>query len=117
MKAGNMNIEYGNPLMKNTLNFYMGDPNAFSKSHDAEMINKFGRHDPLKPPRKERGDIYIILGTIIGGFIGIISGSFWNVFTLFAGLIIGAIIGATAGNFIKKRRWGKSRDKEKRELS
>ena len=106
-----MNIEYGNsnsqPIIK-FLPYTMGDPNAFSKSHDAEMINKFGRHDPLKPPRKERGDIYIILGAIIGGFIGIIAGSFWSTFTILAGLIIGAIIGATAGNYIKKRRQKKA---------
>ncbi len=102
-----MNVEYGNsnnqPIIK-FLPYVMGDPNAFSKSHDAEMIRKYGRRDPLKPPKKERGDVYIILGVITGAIIGGVLGSFWTLLTLFIGIIIGAIIGATAGNFVKKRR-------------
>jgi hypothetical protein len=77
-----MNIEYGNsnsqPIIK-FLPYTMGDPNAFSKSHDAEMINKFGRHDPLKPPRKERGDIYIILGAIIWDYSGLFLEHLYNI--------------------------------------
>ncbi len=72
------------------------------KMFEEEMIKKYGKHDPLEPPKKERGDVYIILGAIIGAIIGGVLGSFWTLLTLFIGIIIGAIIGATAGYFIKK---------------
>jgi outer membrane lipoprotein SlyB len=72
------------------------------KMYEEEVIKKYGKQDPLEPPKRERGDIYIILGAITGAIIGGVLGSFGNLLTLFIGIIIGAIIGATAGYFIKK---------------
>lgn len=46
------------------------------KMFEEEIIRKYGKHDPLEPPKKERGDIYIILGTIIGAIIGATVGYF-----------------------------------------
>ena len=91
--------------------FLPSDP--FRKVYEAETMYKYGRHDPAKPPMRERGDIYIILGALVGLIIGgvvaaIISYNYLGIVGIFlsiaGGAIAGGIIGATAGNFIKKWR-------------
>ena len=57
-----------------------------------------------KPPRRERGDIYVILGTIIGMIIGGVMGSLSNVLVFSLIILGGGIIGAIIGNLIKKWR-------------
>lgn len=95
MNASNIVIEYA---------WGWNQQEVRQKMFEEEMIKKYGKHDPLEPPKKERGDIYIILGAITGAIIGGVLGSFWNLLTIFAGIIIVAIIGATIGNFIKKHQ-------------
>ena len=113
-----MNIEYinGNSYCGGiSLIFIWGDPGAFKRASEAEMMLRLRRkHDPARPPKRERGDKYVIIGTIVGlivgGVAGAIVGSHYFGFVggvlvgLFAGIIVGGIIGATIGSLIRKRR-------------
>ena len=70
------------------------------------------KNDPEKPPPPKRGDIYILLGTIIGMIAGGVSGAIigikvqLNIFCIalcfFGGVIIGALLGVFLGGIIKK---------------
>lgn len=99
---------------------WTGDPQAGQKLYEAEIIHRYGKHDPAKPPRREYGDIYILIGTILGMIVGgilaaIISYHYLGFIGIFlitiVGVIVGGIIGATIGNFVKKWR-RKIRDKK-----
>ena len=92
---------------------WTSDPFAGKRAYEAEIINKYGKHDPTKPPIRERGDIYILLGALIGMVIGgVLAGvisyhylGFVGIFLITGGSsLAGGIIGATVGNFIKKWR-------------
>ena len=112
-----MSIEYSNGNSYcggNSLIFIWGDPGAFKRATEAEMrLRLRSEHDPERPPRREPGDIYIVIGTIagiiIGGAAGAIGGSHYFglagfFFGLVGGVIIGGIIGVSIGSYIKKRR-------------
>jgi len=113
-----MNIEYNNANnyhRGDSVTFIIwGDPNIGRKVYDAEMRwRQRSEYDPERPPRREPGDKYIIIGTIVGmivgGALGAIIGNHYlgtivSFFCAAGGFIVGGIIGATAGNLIKKRR-------------
>jgi len=112
-----MNIEYSKAInlrSDNSPTFIIwGDPNIGRRVYDAEMIHRYGKHDPAGPPRREPGDKYIIIGTIVGmivgGALGAIIGHHYlgtmvSFFCAAGGFIVGGIIGATLGNLFKKRR-------------
>ena len=91
-----------------------GDPEAFKRAHEAEMMLRLrSKHDPGRPPRRKRGDKFILIGAILGVFIGGAAGaivfshyfgSAGLVVGLVGGVIVGGTIGATVGDLIKKRR-------------
>lgn len=98
----------------NSLTFIWGDPGARQRAFEAEMRMRYrSERDPERPPRWERGDKYIIIGTIVGlivgGALGAIIGYHYlgligSVFCTVGGIFIGGILGATIGNLIKKRQ-------------
>ena len=101
---------------------FLGDPNALQKELEASMKLRLRSEglDPEGPPRRERGDIYIILGALVGMIIGGVLAAvisyhylgFVGIFLITGGCAIGGgIIGATIGNFIKKWRY-KVREKK-----
>jgi len=121
-----MNIEYSNGNSYcggNSLVFIWGDPGAFKRASEMDMMLKLrSKHAPGGPPKRERGDIYILIGTIVGIIVGgaagaIVSSHYFGSAGFFLGLlggvIAGGIIGATIGSFIKKRR-GKTKTKEQK---
>jgi hypothetical protein len=70
-------------------------------------------NDPEAPPPKKPGDAVIVrsaiigllLGGIIGFFIGLRFGPGITTSSTFAGIFIGGIIGAFTGEFLKNRRF------------
>ena len=99
---------------------WTGDPFTSKRVYELETMYKYGKHDPAKPPRRERGDIYIILGALVGMIIGGVVAAivsyrylgFTLIFLITGGSAIGGgIIGATIGSFVKKWR-RKAREKK-----
>ncbi len=90
-----------------------GDPFGYKHAIEAEeRIRNRSSKDPEQAPRREPGDKYVILGTVLGISIGclvgfIIGSSFFGIGGVFVGLIGGAVfggfIGLTIGSYIKKR--------------
>lgn len=112
-----MNIKYSNVNSYcggNSLIFVWGDPFARQRAYETEMRLRYrSDKDPEQPPRPERGDIYILIGAIVGIIVGgasgvIVGGHYFGFagffFGLFGGVIAGGIIGVTVGGLIKKRR-------------
>ncbi len=88
------------------------------------------KHDPDKPPPLEPGDIYVVLGMVIGlvvlGTTGLLISILIEMSNPFvpiaAGVIIGGIAGSYAGEWLKKRvhrqrleRWKKIFQKVEKE--
>ena len=106
---GNGNSSYGG----NSLTFILGDPFLRQRLHQAEMRLQYrSEHDPEQAPRPKRGDIYILIGTmvgaVVGGVLGLFSGS---PFIIAVAIIGGGIVGAVVGSLIKK--WRVARQKAK----
>ena len=79
---------------------------------ELELRNEYGgKNDPERPPGKEPGDGFILLGLIIGVIVGGILGGavgFYldflsDVLGLIGGIIIGGIVGTLMGDKMKKR--------------
>ena len=108
-----MNIKYSNDNSQNMGNFisYLYNP----KDLDDLWVQKElefqyrGKHDPERPPKWKPGDIYIVIGTIVGLIVGGILGSFGVLVSIVGDTIAGGIICATIGGAIKKRRGKKQK--------
>ena len=101
-----MKAEYHNEVFHGdiSVNFvWAGDTFSRQTLLNAEMRQKY-RSEDEKPPRRERGDTYVILGTITGMIIGGVAGSFGNVLVFSLAIIGGGIVGTIIGNLIKKWR-------------
>jgi hypothetical protein len=103
-----MNIGYGNGNIycgANLLMLIWGDPGAFRRTIEAEQrLRDRNERDPEQAPKPERGDIYIVIGTIVGLIVGGALGIFGGPLGIFGGFIGGGIIGAVVGGLIKKRK-------------
>ena len=90
------------------------DPFTRQKLIYSEMKLKYrSENDPERPPRREHGDNYIIVGLIVGLVVGGVMGAIIGyhylgfisaIFCTIGGVFIGGIIGTVTGNVIKKRR-------------
>ena len=99
--------------------FIWGDPGGYKRASELEMMLKLRRkHDPGRPPHREPGDIYILIGAILGIIIGgaagvIVANRYFGVPGFFIGIsggvIIGGFIGVSIGSYIKKLR-GKAKE-------
>ena len=71
--------------------------------------------DPEQPPRRQPGDIYILVGTIVGTIAGGALAYVCSGLSLIIGLGIigGGIAGAIIGSWIKKWRVAKRRAKNR----
>jgi len=97
----------------NIMPFLRGDPFAYKRTVENEMlIQRRNPKDPNQAPRREPGDRYVIIGTVLGIVIGcivgfIIGNNLLGIGGIFIGLIVGAIgggiIGVTIGSYLKKR--------------
>lgn len=93
---------------------WISDPFHKQKEFESDMRKIFSSdNDPEKPPRRQPGDKYILIGAIVGLIIGGVLGAFigWFLFNIagvllgiILGLIIGGVAGAYIGEAIKKRR-------------
>ncbi len=100
-----MDIEYrGSRCYKiNYTAFYYGPDPFDSRQRELELQYR-SDNDPEGPPKPERGDIYIVIGTIVGLIVGGALGTFGGPGGIVGGAIAGGIIGAIVGGVIKKRR-------------
>jgi MFS family permease len=111
-----MNIMYaGGSVKNNSVSFaWISDPFHKQKEFEDDMRKIFrSDNDPERPPKREPGDKYILIGAIIGLIIGGILGAvigwlFFSIAGVLLGIILGFIIGGVAGVYIgdaiKKRR-------------
>ena len=85
---------------------WISDPLHKQKEFESDMKKIFSSdNDPEKPPKKEPGDKYILIGAIagliVGGILGAVIG--WLLFNMtgvLLGMIFGCIIGGVAGAYI-----------------
>lgn len=118
-----MKTEYG---MANNLHgdnpaisFFLIDPFARQREHDMQMrLTYRTENDPERPPEREPGDKYILIGAISGLIIGGTAGGIVGVLyfgitgiimCIIIGFITGGIIGVLTGDSIKKR-WQRKND-------
>ena len=107
---------------KPAISFFLIDPFARQREHDQQMRLKYrSENDPERPPEREPGDKYILIGAVVGlitgGTAGAIVGVLYSGVTgIFLGVTIGSItggiIGVIIGDSIKKRRQRKNRTKD-----
>ena len=100
--------------------FITGDPEAFKRTSDMQQMLQYRRKPGQGgPPKRERGDKYIVIGAIVGmivgGVVGVTIGTHYIGFILgfFGGIIVGGMIGATIGSFIKN--WKAKADKKRQD--
>lgn len=96
------------------MGFLWGNPFGFKQITENEMrLRDRNPGDPEQGPRKEKGDIYILIGAvtgiITGGTLGVIIGGKITgiggiALGLIFGIIIGGLIGTSIGNYVKIRK-------------
>lgn len=96
------------------MNFLYGNPFGFKETTENEMrIQNRNSRDPEQGPKREPGDFYILLCTVIGIVVGCtagvvigarIAGNGGLFLGLVGGLIIGGFAGVAIGSYLKNRR-------------
>ena len=104
----------GSSLAAGIARFLWGNPGAFKQTVDNEMrLQNRNPNDPEQGPRKERGDIYIMVGAIAGMLAGGLTGGLIGnavvntsgvVIGAIAGVIIGGLLGTSIGNHLKNKK-------------
>lgn len=99
------------------MEFLWGNPFGFKEAADNEQrLRDRNSSDPEQGPRKEKGDFYILLGSVIGivagGTIGVVIGGNLTgmggiALGLILGIILGGLIGTSIGNYAKNRKSNK----------
>ncbi len=89
---------------------YNARQNMDQRQTEMELQQASGARDPDKPPRRQLGDGWIVLGLFAGAALGALVGgglSYWPGISTFSiglitGAVIGALLGVLAGDRIKK---------------